>query len=101
MKDWLVRWCGCHVVLFLSYLQKDKGELVHVGRAKELDKRRIAVCLRGPSFHLSPPNRSRISPDSDRPFRFGIEQPDTHLRLRCKGPFALEVSLLDWGHFLF
>jgi len=38
MKDWLARWCGCHVVLFLSYLQKDNGELLHVRRAKELDK---------------------------------------------------------------
>jgi hypothetical protein len=38
MKCWLARWCGCHVVLFLSYLQIDKGELPHVSRAKELDK---------------------------------------------------------------
>jgi len=29
MKDWLARWCGCHVVLFLSYPEKDKGELLH------------------------------------------------------------------------
>jgi len=32
------------VVLFLSYLQKDKGELLHVRRAKELDKNKT-VCL--------------------------------------------------------
>ena len=44
MKDWLACWCGCHVVLFLSYLQKDKGELLHVRRAKELDKNKT-VCL--------------------------------------------------------
>jgi hypothetical protein len=50
MKDWLARWCGCHVVLFLSHLQKDKRELPHVGRAKELVKSKIVVCLRGPSF---------------------------------------------------
>jgi hypothetical protein len=25
MKDWLARWCGCHAVLFLSYLQKTKA----------------------------------------------------------------------------
>jgi len=30
MKDCLARWCGCHVVLSLSYLQKDKGKLLYV-----------------------------------------------------------------------
>jgi hypothetical protein len=44
MKDWLARWRGCHVALFLSYLEKDKGELLHVRRAKELDKNKT-VCL--------------------------------------------------------
>ena len=34
-KDWLACWCGCHVVLFRSYLQKDKGELLNVRRAKD------------------------------------------------------------------
>jgi hypothetical protein len=25
MKDWLARWCGCHAMLFLSYLQRTKA----------------------------------------------------------------------------
>jgi hypothetical protein len=48
MKDWLTRWCGCHVVLFLSYLHKDKGGSLHVRRAKELDKNKT-VCLSSPA----------------------------------------------------
>jgi hypothetical protein len=50
MKDWLARWCGCHVVLFLSYLQKDKGELLHVRRAKELDKNKTVRWRRAIHF---------------------------------------------------
>jgi hypothetical protein len=25
MKDWLARWCGCHAMLFISYLQRTKA----------------------------------------------------------------------------
>ena len=43
MNDWLACWCGCHAVLFLSYLE-NKSELLHVLRAKN-SIRIKTVCL--------------------------------------------------------
>jgi len=51
MKDWLARWCGCHVVPFLSYLQKTNASYYMCARRRTI-KERWPWWFRHPSIEL-------------------------------------------------